>query len=139
SSGLASSGPASLTNAPAAPASKARAEWAAEDSAASDSRLRLSRRLQFMDGSLNAVFAVMPFADPSMPTLGVSLLKAACTRDGVPSRIRYFNIDFVDRIGVDLYRRIANSFPPESLVGEWFFADLVFGDTIPHEEDYLTN
>jgi ribosomal peptide maturation radical SAM protein 1 len=92
-----------------------------------------------MDGPLNAVFAVMPFADPSMPTLGVSLLKAACTRDGVPSRVRYFNIDFVDRIGVDLYRRIANSFPPESLVGEWFFADLVFGDAIPHEEDYFTN
>ena len=92
-----------------------------------------------MDGSLNAVFAVMPFADPSMPTLGVSLLKAACTRDGVPSTIRYFNIDFVDRIGVDLYRRIANSFPPESLVGEWFFADLVFGAGIPHEDDYLTN
>jgi ribosomal peptide maturation radical SAM protein 1 len=92
-----------------------------------------------MDGSPNVVFAVMPFADPSMPTLGVSLLKAACTRDGVPSTIRYFNIDFVDRIGVDVYRRIANSFPPESLVGEWFFADLVFGAEIPHEDDYLTN
>jgi ribosomal peptide maturation radical SAM protein 1 len=86
---------------------------------------------------MDAVFAVMPFADPSMPTLGVSLLKAASVRDGFSSSIRYFNIDFVDRIGVDLYRRIANAFPPESLIGEWFFADQVFGADIPHEDDYL--
>jgi ribosomal peptide maturation radical SAM protein 1 len=88
---------------------------------------------------MDVVFAVMPFADPSMPTLGVSLLKAAIAHDGFSSSIRYFNIDFVDRIGVDLYRRIANSFPPESLVGEWFFAELVFGGEIPHEDDYLAN
>jgi ribosomal peptide maturation radical SAM protein 1 len=88
---------------------------------------------------MNAVFAVMPFADPSMPALGVSLLKAASARDGFSSGIRYFNIDFVDRIGVDLYRRIANSFPPESLIGEWIFADAVFGAEIPHEDDYLIN
>src|SRR5262245_54053345 len=86
---------------------------------------------------MDVVFAVMPFADPSMPTLGVSLLKAGIARDGFSSHIRYFNIDFVDRIGVDLYRRIANSFPPESLIGEWFFADVVFGADIPHEEDYF--
>lgn len=88
---------------------------------------------------MDAVFAVMPFADPSMPTLGVSLLKAASARDGFSSSIRYFNIDFVDRIGVDLYRRIANSFPPESLIGEWFFAEHVFDADIPHEDDYLFN
>jgi ribosomal peptide maturation radical SAM protein 1 len=88
---------------------------------------------------MDVVFAVLPFADPSMPTLGVSLLKAAAAREGFSSRVRYFNIDFVDRIGVDLYRRIANAFPPESLAGEWFFADLVFGAEIPHEDDYLGN
>jgi ribosomal peptide maturation radical SAM protein 1 len=87
---------------------------------------------------MDVVFAVMPFADPSMPTLGVSLLKAAIAREGFAAAIRYFNIDLVDRIGVELYRRIANSFPPESLVGEWFFADVVFADQIPHDDDYVS-
>jgi ribosomal peptide maturation radical SAM protein 1 len=86
---------------------------------------------------MDVLFAVLPFADPGMPTLGVSLLQAGIRQKGFSSQVRYFNIDLVDRIGVDLYRRIANSFPPESLIGEWFFADLVFGDKLPHEQDYL--
>lgn len=88
---------------------------------------------------MDVLFAVLPFADPSMPTLGVSLLQAAIQRDGFSSKIRYFNVDFVETLGVDPYRRIANSFPPESLIGEWFFAECVFGKDIPHENDYIDN
>ena len=85
----------------------------------------------------DVLFAVLPFADPGMPTMGVSLLKACIRQQGFSSKIRYFNIDLADRVGLDIYRRVANSFPPESLVGEWFFSDLVFGDQLPHEQDYL--
>lgn len=88
---------------------------------------------------MDVLFAVLPFADPSMPTLGVSLLQAGIRREGFKSVVRYFNIEFAETLGVDLYRRIANSFPPESLIGEWFFAEAVFGADIPHEDDYLDN
>jgi ribosomal peptide maturation radical SAM protein 1 len=87
---------------------------------------------------MDVLFAVLPFADPGMPTIGVSLLKAEIGRHGFSSLIRYFNADFVDRIGIDLYRHVANSFAPESLLGEWFFADAVFDEGLPPEQDYLT-
>ena len=32
---------------------------------------------------------------------------------------------------------MAGSFPPDLLIGEWFFADDVFGDSIPDQSDYL--
>ena len=40
-------------------------------------------------------------------------------------------------IGLELYQRIASSLPPDLLLGEWFFADDVFGDQIPDPDDYL--
>src|SRR5262249_34470545 len=39
--------------------------------------------------------------------------------------------------GHENYQRISNSFAPEILVGEWFFADDLFGDEIPPEDDYI--
>src|SRR5436305_10802381 len=72
-----------------------------------------------------------------MPTLGVSLLKACIRQNGFSSKIRYFNMDLADRIGLDLYRKLANAFPPESMIGEWFFAHALFGQQLPDEEEYL--
>jgi ribosomal peptide maturation radical SAM protein 1 len=43
-----------------------------------------------------------------------------------------------ERMGVQLYLSMAYGLPSDSLVGEWFFADTLFGDQIPSEEDYLS-
>jgi ribosomal peptide maturation radical SAM protein 1 len=83
------------------------------------------------------ILAVLPFADLRRPALGVSLLQAAVARRGFSSRIRYFNLDYAAAVGVPAYTRIAEQLAPESLIGEWVFADCTFGDEIPDERDYL--
>ena len=87
--------------------------------------------------SVDVAFGVLPFADVDRPAIGVSLLKAEIDRLGFSSQIVYCNFELADLIGVELFTRISESLPSESLVGEWFFADLLFGDRIPHEQDYI--
>jgi ribosomal peptide maturation radical SAM protein 1 len=86
---------------------------------------------------MDAVFAVMPFADIGRPALGVSLLAAEARAAGFSVAIEYCNITLAEIIGPELYHRVAGSFPPDLLIGEWFFADDVFGDSIPDQGDYL--
>lgn len=87
---------------------------------------------------MDVLFAVMPFADISRPALGVSLLKAGLAGLGFSSRIEYFNLDLAELIGRDLYDQLANGLPTETLIGEWFFADLLFPDQLPDEFEYIT-
>jgi hypothetical protein len=42
----------------------------------------------------------MPFASGSRPSLGLSLLKAALTRRGLPCDVLYFHLRFAERLGV---------------------------------------
>src|SRR5438477_395784 len=86
---------------------------------------------------MDVVFAVMPFADVNRPAIGVSLLKAGIERLGFESAIEYFDVDLAEDISYSLYEFMANTLAIESMVGEWFFADLVFGDSIPHQSDYV--
>lgn len=86
---------------------------------------------------MDVVFVVPPFADLNRPAIGVSLLKAGIAQEGFASQIEYFNIRLAERIGFSLYQQIANSFASESLIGEWFFADVVFGDSLPDESEYI--
>jgi ribosomal peptide maturation radical SAM protein 1 len=87
---------------------------------------------------MDVAFVVMPFADIGRPALGVSLLKQAALDAGFSAGIRYFNIGLAEDIGPELYNKISNAFPPEILLGEWYFADEVFSEDIPAEADYLT-
>jgi ribosomal peptide maturation radical SAM protein 1 len=86
---------------------------------------------------MDVVFAVPPFVDINRPAIGVSLLKAEIARHGFSSRIEYLHLGLAERIGFMAYQTIANSLGSDSLIGEWFFADVVFGDTIPHEREYI--
>jgi ribosomal peptide maturation radical SAM protein 1 len=86
---------------------------------------------------MDVVFAVPPFVDLNRPAIGVSLLKAEIARHGFSSRIEYLDLGLAERIGFMAYQTIANSLGSDSLIGEWFFADVVFGDSIPHERDYI--
>jgi len=86
---------------------------------------------------LDVVFAALPFADIHRPVIGASLLQAGLRNRGFQSQIEYFNIAFAEVIGSETYQLLANALVPDCLAGEWFFADLVFGDKIPDAEDYL--
>ena len=94
---------------------------------------------------MDVSFVVLPFADVDHPAIGVSLLHTRLIEMGIRSTILYTNIDLAEWIGADLYAWIAERgdqhvrdswTPGVSLLGEWFFADTVFGG-IPSEEDYV--
>lgn len=86
---------------------------------------------------MDVVLVVVPFADVERPAIGVSLLSAELQRSGFTCRLHYANFDLAERIGRTLYTHISESLPAESLVGDWFFADLVFGEDIPPAEQYV--
>jgi len=87
---------------------------------------------------MDVVFVVMPFADVRRPALGVSLLKSEIASKGFTSVVKYFNLELAALVGCDLYERIVGGFPPETLVGDWFFANAVFADGLPDASDYLS-
>lgn len=87
---------------------------------------------------MDILFAVMPFADVSRPAIGVSLLHSAARQRGYSSRVEYFNIDLAEIVGLETYGPLTYQLPPDVLAGEWFFADLVFGDALPPETEFLS-
>lgn len=78
----------------------------------------------------------MPFAGRRTPSVGLSLLKAALERDGLPCDIRYFNLTFAELIGSTRYDQIAEVYTSR-LLGEWLFARELHGDRLPPAEDYF--
>ncbi len=72
----------------------------------------------------------MPFGPLFSPSIGLSLLKAALAREGIPSRIHYFTIRFAEAVTSRFYLGIANGIRPSvrSLAGEWIFSTALFGD-----------
>jgi ribosomal peptide maturation radical SAM protein 1 len=87
---------------------------------------------------VDILFAVLPFGNVRLPALGVSVLKATVSRRGFQSRIEYLNLHLAALIGLPLYNRLANEAAALHLIGEWFFADAVFGDEIPDEATYIS-
>jgi len=79
---------------------------------------------------------VVSFADVERPAIGVSLLKSEVARAGFDCTVHYLNFDLAELIGKQLYTTFSEGLPAESLVGEWFFTDLVFGDKVPPAEQY---
>jgi ribosomal peptide maturation radical SAM protein 1 len=86
---------------------------------------------------MDILFAVMPFADANRPAIGVSLLKAGVERRGFSASVEYFSLALAEAIGYDLYEYIVNTLGSDSMAGEWFFADVVFDNAIPHEREYI--
>lgn len=66
----------------------------------------------------------MPFGPVFSPSLGLSLLKATLQRHGIPAAIRYFSIQFAERVGQHFYFGVSSAGRPPviDLAGEWIFA-----------------
>lgn len=86
---------------------------------------------------MNIVFPVVPFADVGRPAMGVGLLIAEARAAGHAARAIYVNIDLASAVGLVPYQRIATSFPPNLLIGEWIFASDLFGDQISSPRDFF--
>ncbi len=83
------------------------------------------------------LLVVPPFYQVVTPALGVSLLKAALARAGVPCDVLYLNISFAEAIGPELYTRIAGEGRFDALAAEWVFAGDLFGDRAPDPQRYV--
>ena len=88
---------------------------------------------------MDVAFAVVPFADIPRPATGVSLLKAGLTNRGFSSRIFYFNLNFAELIGERIFSYISDQSPADSMIGEWFFADLAFPGQLPPAHEFVRN
>jgi ribosomal peptide maturation radical SAM protein 1 len=100
-----------------------------------------------IERSVDVVLVVLPFAGLKHPSLGVSLLKGHALRLGVTACVSYLNFQLAEWLGQELYDSIElggiSSGPvqrhsTEALLGEWFFADLVFDHSLPPAAEYIS-
>jgi len=89
----------------------------------------------------DVVLVSMPFGELFSPSMGLSLLKGALNRDGVPSVIRYFGLPFARRIGRPLYFDLSTDdrLSARQLAGEWLFAAALFDRTSEDDERYFND
>ena len=89
----------------------------------------------------DVVLVSMPFGELFSPSMGLSLLKGALNRDGVPSVIRYFGLPFARRIGRPLYFDLSTDdrLSARQLAGEWLFAAALFDRTSADDERYFND
>jgi len=86
---------------------------------------------------MHVVFPIVPFADVGRPAMGVGLLIGGARQAGHSAEAIHLNIDLAGEIGLVPYQRIATSFPPNLLIGEWIFAGELFGEEIASPQDYI--
>lgn len=84
------------------------------------------------------VLVCMPFAPITYPSFALSLLKPALGARGVRARVRYFTFPFAGITGVDLYREIMDQ-PCHAQLGDWVFAEALFGSAVPPAESYVAD
>lgn len=71
----------------------------------------------------DVVFINMPFASLYRPSIALSLFQSGLRSRGVTSKILYFTVALADRIGSELYVKLANQYPrPNDQLGEWVFS-----------------
>lgn len=84
----------------------------------------------------NVALVSMPFGPLLLPSLGLSLLKAAVLA-GDPEasvKLHYLTIEFAKEIEPDLYAHITAGDTTCNLLGEWMFSDALFPDGGPAKE-----
>ena len=84
------------------------------------------------------LLAALPLDAGLFPSLALSLLKAALTGRGIACDVRYFSLDYVERIGRAGFDSLDNNDLSLARLGEWVFAEAANG----HDADpfgYLTD
>lgn len=72
----------------------------------------------------------MPFARLALPSLGLGIVAGALDREGVDHRVRYENLRFAERVGLDVYACCEGGFGSLS-ASEWAFCGAAFPDFRP--------
>ncbi len=90
----------------------------------------------------DVLLANMPFGPFTQPAIGLSLIRE-CLPAALRSDIRYFNVEYADAMGPELYLLISTGFPRfTDLVGEWIFSAAACGtseDDARYVDEVLAN
>ena len=87
---------------------------------------------------LGVLLVVPPFHTERWPSIAVSLLKAALSRDGIRCDVLYLNLRFADLAGLEFYSELAGEALTHGiLVGDWIFAGDLFGEAVPDPDRYV--
>ncbi|MEV0619064.1 RiPP maturation radical SAM C-methyltransferase [Nonomuraea sp. NPDC050404] len=78
----------------------------------------------------------LPWHALERPSLGLSLLRAALRRDGVPCEVRYLGFPLCAAIGARDYRWVENELPHLAFAGEWLFTSALYGPRPDADEQY---
>lgn len=79
----------------------------------------------------------MPFGAMERPAIGLSLLKARLTSDGIACDVRYLSFTFADMIGAEEYQWISSALPYIAFAGDWCFAEALYGPRPAADSEYL--
>jgi ribosomal peptide maturation radical SAM protein 1 len=90
-----------------------------------------------MSNRLDVLLPVLPFAPVTHPVLGISILKAAAAQAGFSAAVRYFAFDFAERVGFRSYGDVAFKWSSLPLVGDWIFAEYLYGNRLPPADRFL--
>jgi ribosomal peptide maturation radical SAM protein 1 len=82
-------------------------------------------------------FVVAPYLPEHQPALWVSSLAAVLRGAGIPSDVRYLNVEHHQEIGSALYKFVSQGLRSELLVGEMLFARALWGDEAPAWEAFV--
>jgi ribosomal peptide maturation radical SAM protein 1 len=72
----------------------------------------------------------MPFVSLSRPAIGISVLKAHLAEEGIECDVAYPNLLFAEWVGVDCYQFIDERISLQMFVGDWLFAQHLFGERL---------
>jgi ribosomal peptide maturation radical SAM protein 1 len=84
------------------------------------------------------LLAAMPLARPNYPNLALSTLQPLVEAAGFGCDIRYFSLDYLDRIGAAAHDRLTDTRCYMSHVGEWVFAASANPATDAADTSFLT-
>ncbi len=86
-------------------------------------------------GTPKIVLVNMPFSIIQTPSLGAGLLKASLHDAGIGCEVLYLNLRFARRLGMELHDELT-WFPSHLLVGEWLFAEQLWGENPERDAAY---
>ncbi len=75
----------------------------------------------------DVVFVQMPFAGVERPSLALGLFTAALREARIAVSSIYGNIRYAEKVGLSAYFLVGSA-SPNSLLGEWIFAEAAFGE-----------
>jgi ribosomal peptide maturation radical SAM protein 1 len=94
--------------------------------------------IESRDGKIDACLIMLPFGPIRTPSIGLGLLKGIAIENDFNVAIRYSNVRFAAKIGMERYEKISQGVPSTvDLYGEWLMAHALSPHTSSDIDRYL--